>query len=184
MDFLPKIRQLLWKNSFPKSIKIHLTIDSRSWPFHMPQKSCVFHFCIFCIGNPVLSSKFDEFWCLLIHLVFLQIHRNMNFYNELRDEFFIDFGKRFFKFVVFLVESPFLLSKLFWERSPSRQLKYTFFCYEMFQSSHQLRIRFHVARPPRASLAGVPAPHTLTCVGMEPRRRTTGRNADRRGLLS
>jgi len=41
----------------------------------------------------------------LINLVgFSQIHRNVNFYNELRDEFFIDFGKLFLKVVVFLWE--------------------------------------------------------------------------------
>ena len=40
--------------------------------------------------------------------------------------FFIDFGKLFFKVVVFFVESTFLPSITFWERSPSRQLKYNF----------------------------------------------------------
>ena len=56
-------------------------------------------------------SKFDGFWCLLVNLVvFPQIHRNVNFYNELRDEFFIDFGKLFFKVLLFFVGSSFLLS--------------------------------------------------------------------------
>ena len=59
-------------------------------------------------------SKFDGFWWLSLNLVvFLQIPRNMwslQLQESIVRRIFIDFGKLFFKVVIFSVESSFLSS--------------------------------------------------------------------------
>ena len=46
-----------------KSIKKHLTIDSRSWTFHIPQKVVFFtNLDFLCIGNPIVNlMNFEDF---------------------------------------------------------------------------------------------------------------------------